>query len=77
MTTLYHCESVNCCAVCRLHQCGLTAKQMRGRECLNKQCVHLVKLEDHPYWKQRERTRLARAKRKEAIQKMIEAAINP
>lgn len=73
MTTLFHCESENCCAVCRLHQCGLTAKQMRGRACLNKQCWHLEKIDEHPYWQQRKQVKLARDRRKERIKKALES----
>ena len=62
--TLYHCYSDNCCAFCRLHQCGVTVKQMRKKECLQKQCHHLQKKEEHPYWDQRARMKQRRKDRK-------------
>ena len=69
--TLYNGWSDNCCAYCKLHQCGLTAKQMKGRECLRKQCWHLEKKEDHAYWKQRARTKEKRKNRKEYMAEYI------
>ena len=72
MTTLFHCESENCCAVCRLHQCGLTVKQMRRQECLNKRCRHLEKIEEHQIWRQRERVKQARKARKQEMRMMLE-----
>jgi len=41
------------CAYCRLHNCSLTVKQLKSKECLKKQCWHLVKY-DHEWWYQRE-----------------------
>lgn len=41
------------CAYCRLHGCSLTVKQIKGKECLKKNCWHLVKYE-HEWWRQRE-----------------------
>ena len=32
----------------------MTVKQMRAKECLQKECRYLVKNENHSYWKQRE-----------------------
>ena len=54
---LYGCESDNCAAYCKLHKCNLTVKQIRGRECLQKQCFHFVKNE-HPYWRQKEKKKM-------------------
>lgn len=39
---------------CRLHKVTITLRQMRNRECLNKQCGWLKKHADHEFWKQRE-----------------------
>ena len=44
----------NPCAFCKLKQCSLTTKQIRAKQCLKKQCWHLVKYESHPWWTQRE-----------------------
>lgn len=69
--TLYNCYSDNCAAYCKRHHCNLTVKQMRGKECLKKNCWHLEKNERHEYWRQRERTKNKRKTRKEEINKMI------
>ena len=50
---LYGNESNNCAAFCKYHNCCMTVKQLRTKECLKKQCRHLQKY-DHPYWRQRE-----------------------
>ena len=41
--TLYNGCSDNCCAWCSLHRCSMTFRQVRAKDCLNKQCRHLVK----------------------------------
>lgn len=56
--------SNHACAFCKYHNCHLTAKQMRCKDCLNKQCKHFVKNEEHPYWKQREAMKAKRHARK-------------
>ena len=61
---LYNSFSDNCCAYCKLHGCFMTAKQMRKKECLKKQCFHLQKNEEHDVWKQRARMKERRRKRK-------------
>ena len=65
--TLFNGCSDNCCAYCKLHKCGMTFRQMRIKDCLNKQCHHLLKLETHPVWKQRARTKALRKQRKAAL----------
>lgn len=65
--TLYNNYSDNCCAYCKLHNCAMTAKQMKKKECLKKQCWHLEKNEDHPVWRQRERIKELRKERKLAM----------
>ena len=62
--TLFNGRSNNCCAYCKLHNCGMTVKQMKTKECLNKQCYHLVRNKDHQIWKQRERIKEKRRARK-------------
>ena len=62
---LFNTYSNNCCAYCRLHHCSMTAKQMKKKECLKKQCWHLVKNEGHQYWKQREIVKQRRKERKD------------
>lgn len=70
--TLYNNYSDNCCAYCKLHKCSMTVKQMRKKECLNKQCWHLVKNDEHEYWKQRDRIKDKRKARKRAIELKLE-----
>ena len=62
--TLYNGYSNNCCAYCKLHRCGMTVKQMKKKECLKKQCRHLLKNEEHPIWIQRLRIKELRKMRK-------------
>ena len=57
-------SSNHACAFCTYHNCHLTARQMKCKGCLNKQCKNLVKNEDHPYWKQREAMKEKRKARK-------------
>lgn len=68
--TLYGGVSQNCCGYCRLHGCGVTVKQLRKKECLQKQCFHLRRYAEHDFWRERERVhqlRLARRARLAAI----------
>lgn len=71
MECLYGTHSNNICAVCKLHDTGVTVKQMRQKQCLSKQCRHLQKVETHEYWSQRERTKAKRKNRKIEIDKKI------
>ena len=61
---LFNTYSNNCCAYCKLHHRSMTVKQMKKKECLKKQCWHLVKNEKHQIWKQREITKQRRKDRK-------------
>jgi hypothetical protein len=45
----------------------MTVKQMKAKGCLQKQCWHLIKNENHQYWKQREAVKQKRIDRKQAI----------
>ena len=64
---LFNTHSNNCCAYCKLHRCSMTVKQMKAKNCLQKQCWHLVKNEGHQYWKQREAVKQKRKERKDMI----------
>lgn len=55
-------EKNRACGYCRHHHKFLTVKQLRQHECLQKQCFHLYKNEQHNWWKQRE---VMKQKRKE------------
>lgn len=68
---LFGTNSNNVAAYCRLHQCGITVKQMKCKNCLQKQCWHLVKNETHQYWRQRELTKQKRRNRKQMIDNYI------
>jgi hypothetical protein len=54
----------NACGYCHLHRVTLSVKQLRGRECLRKQCRHLVPWKQHPYWEQRAREKERKEQRK-------------
>lgn len=54
MECLFNSQSNNCCGYCKYHHANMTVKQMRAKNCLQKECRHLVKNESHAYWKQRE-----------------------
>lgn len=71
--TLFNGNSNNCCGYCQLHHCSITVKQMRVKECLSKQCRHLAKYEEHPYWIQRESMKQKRKDRKRRIDKYVAA----
>lgn len=64
---LFNTYSNNCCAYCKLHHCSMTVKQMKAKGCLQKQCWHLIKNEEHQYWRQREATKQKRKERKDMI----------
>jgi hypothetical protein len=49
----------------------MTVKQMKAKGCLQKQCWHLIKNDQHPYWRQREATKQKRKDRKQAIDNYI------
>lgn len=51
--TLYGTVARSPCAYCKKHNCSLTWKQVKTRECLRKQCWYLKKY-DHEVWKQRD-----------------------
>ena len=70
---LFNSESNNCCAYCHYHKAFMTVKQMKCKECLNKQCRHLVKNEEHQYWRQRELVKQKRKSRKQTINNYVAA----
>lgn len=41
-------------AYCRKHKAGITAQQLKQKQCLAKQCRALKKYPEHPYWVERE-----------------------
>ena len=70
--TLYNNYSDNCCAYCKLHNCSMTVKQMRKKECLQKQCWHLEKNESHDFWRHKARMKEIRKERKQALEIKLE-----
>ena len=63
-------------AWCKLHRCCLTPNQIKLKGCLVKQCRHLLKYLSHQYWKDRERIKELRKKRKENIKTKLEGIYN-
>lgn len=61
---LFGTHSDNIAGYCKLHKCGMTVKQIKGKQCLFKQCWHLEKNENHQWWRQREITKQKREARK-------------
>lgn len=49
-----HVNRTKAVGYCRHHCAALTAKTLKGHECLKKQCNYLKKYEDNDYWRQRE-----------------------
>lgn len=70
MEVMYGTCSENCAGYCKLHQVGMTVKQIKNKDCLAKNCWHLEKKE-HEWWAQRERAKAKRKNRKEEFKKMI------
>lgn len=62
--TMFNSQSDNWCAYCKYHNCAMTYKQVRIKECLQKQCWHLTKREEHQVWRQRELVKQKRKARK-------------
>lgn len=64
---LFHSCSNNVAAYCRYHRASMTVKQMKCKNCLQKECKHLIKNEAHQYWKQKELVKQRRKVRKQMI----------
>ena len=73
MECLFNSHSSNIVAYCKYHSAGITVKQMKCKNCLGKQCRHLIKNEKHDYWRQREQKKKYRQNRKQAINEYIES----
>ena len=65
--TLYNTYSDNVCGRCKLKKCDLTVKQVRAKKCLQKNCWHLEKNEEHPWWGQRETLKQKKKDRKKSL----------
>ena len=56
--------SKNPVGYCAYHKTTLSTKQLKAKECLQKNCNRLIKY-DHEYWNQLERNRQLKQQRKE------------
>ena len=63
---LYGSEIAQCkaCGYCKRHARYLTVKMVRQHDCLNKQCYHLIKNDNHKWWQQRAEIKQKRKERK-------------
>ncbi len=52
---------------CYHHCAALTAKTLKGHDCLGKQCNALKKYEHHDFWRQHEQKKELRKARKQKI----------
>lgn len=59
--------SDNVAGYCKRHQKYMTVKQIRGKNCLGKECWHLEKNETHDWWRQRNVIKQKRIERKERL----------
>lgn len=50
---------------CYIHHCHLTVKTLKQHECLKKQCDCLKRHEDNDYWRQRERIKEIKKRKKD------------
>ena len=62
-------------AYCRYHRCSMTVKQMKCKNCLQKECRHLVKNEEHQYWRQRELIKQKRKTKKQMFNEYIASVV--
>lgn len=67
--------SNNVAGYCRRKGKYMTVKQIRGKNCLGKQCFHLDKNEEHEWWAQRERTKQKRNERKTNIYAAVKSEL--
>ena len=65
LQSLYNTEisEKKCIGYCGRHHCYLSVTQLKRKECLKKQCLHL-KRHDHEFWRQREITKAKKQQRK-------------
>ena len=63
-TVMFNTKSNNVAAYCKHHNCGMTVKQIRCKNCLQKQCWHLERNYDHKWWAQRAEKKEMRKARK-------------
>ena len=64
---LFNTYSNNVAAYCKHHHCCMTVKQIKAKNCLQKQCWYLQKNDAHEWWTQRESSKQKRKARKERM----------
>ena len=64
---MFNTQSNNVAGYCKYHKCRMTVKQIRCKNCLQKQCWHFIKNEQHPWWKQRMDVKQKRKERRERM----------
>jgi len=74
-TCLFNTYSDNVAAYCRYHRASMTVKQMKCKNCLQKECRHLVRNEEHQYWRQRELTKQKRRARKQRLNEYMSTIV--
>lgn len=52
---------------CRKHGAHLTENTMKQHECLRKNCYHLKRHEENPYWAERARIKLEKKNKRKVI----------
>lgn len=52
---------------CKKHGAHLTETTMKRHECLRKNCNHLKKHEDNPYWEERRKLKEAKKSKKQTV----------
>lgn len=70
-TCLYNTYSNNVAGHCTHHHCDMTVKQIKGKNCLGKNCWYLRKNENHDWWRQRAVMKQKRKDRKEFINNYV------
>lgn len=70
-TCLFNTKSNNVAGYCKHHHCNMTVKQIKCKNCLQKQCWYLIKNEDHEWWTQRANTKQKRKERRERINSYV------
>ena len=64
---MFNTQSDNVAGYCKHHRCGMTVKQIKLKNCLQKQCWYFIKNEQHEWWTQRSHIKQKRQERRERI----------
>jgi hypothetical protein len=67
---MFNTESSNVAGYCKLHDAYMTVKQIRCKQCLQKQCWHLERNYEHKWWAQRAEKKQLRIERKQRLANM-------